>query len=130
MDWYLAVLKKYAVFQGRARRTEFWMFFFFNAMIVAALTLVDEFAGFSDSGPRLLTGVYGVAVLLPTVSVAARRLHDIDRSGIWLLLLAVPVVGPLFLLALMAVEGRRGNNRFGPDPKAGADVGLDHLAAG
>lgn len=120
MDWYLAVLKQYAVFSGRARRKEYWFFFLFNFIANVILGVVDYMTGtFSETlSMGLLSGIYTVAVLIPSIAVSVRRLHDTNRSGWWLLIALVPFIGPLVVLIFMVLDGTPGDNRFGPDPKA------------
>lgn len=114
MNWYLQVLKKYAVFSGRARRKEYWMFFLFNIIIAVALGLVEGFVGIApESNESVLATVYQLAILLPSIAVGVRRMHDTDHSGWWLLF-------PIVNLVLAVREGQRSENRFGPDPKATA----------
>jgi uncharacterized membrane protein YhaH (DUF805 family) len=111
MNWYVQVLKKYAVFEGRARRKEYWMFFLFNFLIAIILGIVEGILGFDpDSKRSVLGSIYQLAVLIPSIAVAIRRMHDTDHSGWWIL---VPIVNLVFTLT----EGTRGDNRFGPDPK-------------
>ena len=121
MHWYIEVLKKYTVFSGRARRKEFWMFFLFSAIISVFLAVIDEFMGwkFEMSGDNLgfLSTLYYVAVVLPYLAVIFRRLHDTDRSGWWFLIAFIPIVGVIILLVFLILDGTRGENRFGPDPK-------------
>jgi uncharacterized membrane protein YhaH (DUF805 family) len=119
MNWYITVLKRYGVFVGRARRAEFWWFFLINLLITAALAFVDQLTGTlsPEGGYGLLSGLYSLAVLLPTLAVAVRRLHDIGRSGWWLLIGLIPVIGTIILLALFILDGMPGDNRFGPSPK-------------
>jgi uncharacterized membrane protein YhaH (DUF805 family) len=121
MNWYLDVLRKYVDFGGRARRKEYWMFVLFNVIISVVLVMVDLALGtFSaERGMGLLGGIYSLGVLLPSLSVCVRRLHDTDRSGWWLLIAFVPCVGAFVLLYFLVDEGTRGSNHFGPDPKAG-----------
>lgn len=114
MDWYLKVLKSYATFEGRARRKEYWMFFLVNFLITIGLLVVD-IALFHI---HLLSTLYGLAVLIPSIAVAVRRMHDSDRAGWWLLIMFVPAVGWLIVVVLLALEGTRGSNRFGPSPVA------------
>jgi uncharacterized membrane protein YhaH (DUF805 family) len=113
VDWYLAALKKYAVFSGRARRREFWLF-----LVIAWLTLglVALLEGFIWSH-SVLTGVYALALLVPFFAVTTRRLHDNGRSGVYILLYVVPFIGPIALLVLLVREGDLGANRYGDDPK-------------
>ena len=113
MHWYLAVLKKYAVFSGRARRKEYWMFFLFNIIIELVLGGIEALAG----GSGVLGGIYGLAVLIPGIAVAARRLHDTDRSGWWLLIGLLPLIGAIVLLVFMVQDSQPGANQYGPNPK-------------
>jgi uncharacterized membrane protein YhaH (DUF805 family) len=113
MNWYLLVLTKYAVFDGRARRTEYWMYTLFNVLIAVGLSLIDRLFG----QHHFLYSLYLLAVLLPSVGVSIRRLHDTDRSGWWLLLAFVPVVGAIVLLVLMCMDSQPGGNEYGANPK-------------
>ena len=119
MNWYLAVLKKYSVFSGRARRKEYWFFLLFNIAISVVLAIIDGATGtFSEEmGVGLLGGVYALAVLLPSIAVSVRRLHDTDRTGWWLLLAFVPVLGAIVLLVFMALDSKPGDNQYGANPK-------------
>ncbi|MEZ5278024.1 MAG: DUF805 domain-containing protein [Opitutaceae bacterium] len=122
MNWYLAALKKYAVFNGRARRSEFWYFVLFNLIVSIVLTVVDGITGSLNAatGMGLLSGLYSLAVLIPSISVAVRRLHDTERSGWWVLIGLIPLVGAIVLIVFAVQEGTSGANRFGEDPKAAA----------
>ncbi len=118
MNWYLDVLKKYAVFSGRARRMEYWMFVLFNIIVSVVLVFVDGMLGLSlGEGVGLLSTLYGLAVLLPGIGVAIRRLHDTNRSGWWLLIGFVPLIGLIVLLVFMVLDSTPGENRFGSNPK-------------
>jgi uncharacterized membrane protein YhaH (DUF805 family) len=117
MNWYIAVLKKYAEFSGRARRKEFWMFVLINFAISIVLGIVEGLLG--DAG--FLSSIYGLAVMVPSIAVSARRLHDINKSG-WLQLLGlIPLVGLIILIVFFAKEGDAGPNAYGADPKAVPD---------
>jgi uncharacterized membrane protein YhaH (DUF805 family) len=120
MNWYLEALKKYAVFSGRARRTEYWMFILFNIIITVVLALIDILTGtFSpQAGVGLLGGLYALAVLIPSIAVTVRRLHDTGRSGWWILIGLVPVIGTIVLLIFMVQDSQPGENQYGPNPKA------------
>jgi uncharacterized membrane protein YhaH (DUF805 family) len=122
MNWYLAALNKYAEFQGRARRKEYWLFTLFNLLIVTGLSFVDMLLGwYSLQGEvGMLSGLYSLAVLIPSIAVGVRRLHDTDRSGWWMLMCFVPVVGVIVLLIFFVLDGTPGSNRFGEDPKQSA----------
>jgi uncharacterized membrane protein YhaH (DUF805 family) len=113
MGWYLAVLKNYVGFAGRARRTEYWMFFLFNI----AIGIILEIIGLALRN-EILYYLYGLTVLLPALAVAVRRLHDTDRSGWYLLIGLIPLVGAIVLIVFLATEGQRGFNQYGPDPKS------------
>lgn len=114
MNWYLDVLKKYAVFSGRARRQEYWMFFLFNIIAYIIVAILDAVL----TTQPLLTGIYALAVFLPTLGVTVRRLHDTGRSGWWILLGIIPLVGPIILIVFYATEGAPTDNAYGPNPKA------------
>ncbi len=121
MHWYIDVLRKYTVFSGRARRKEYWMFFLFSALITVFLAVIDEFMGwkFEMGGENLgfLSTLYHIAVFIPYLAVIFRRLHDTDRSGWWFLIAVIPIVGIIVLLVFLILDGTKGENRFGPDPK-------------
>jgi uncharacterized membrane protein YhaH (DUF805 family) len=131
VNWYVKVLKQYVDFSGRARRREYWMFVLINVVIVIVLSLVDTLLGtggframsggasfYAANSLGLLSGLYTLAVLLPSIAVTVRRLHDTDRSGWWILLGFIPIIGGIVLLVFYVLEGTRGPNRYGPDPKA------------
>jgi len=122
MNWYLAVLKKYAEFSGRARRQEYWMFFLVNIIISIILAVIDKMAGsFSEAaGMGVLGGLYSLAILIPSIAVSMRRLHDTDRSGWWLLIGLIPVIGAIVLIVFLVQDSKLGPNRFGPNPKEAA----------
>ena len=119
MNWYLEVLKKYADFNGRARRKEYWMFFLFNVIISIALLIVDGILGTSAvPGTMGLLGViYLLALLVPGIAVAIRRLHDTGRSGWWILIGLVPFVGGIVLIVFLVQDSTPGDNQFGRNPK-------------
>ena len=119
MNWYLAVLKNYVGFSGRARRKEYWMFALFNAIILivlASLAAITRSYFF-----WILYGSYALAVLIPGIAVAWRRMQDTGRHGLWILLGLIPFVGGIILLIFMILPGTPGSNEFGPDPMSVAD---------
>jgi uncharacterized membrane protein YhaH (DUF805 family) len=127
MEWATLPLKKYADFTGRSRRKEYWMFALLTLCAAVVLYFLDDLLGL----PRTM-GVYGplfllfeAAVLVPSIAVGIRRLHDTDRSGWWMLIGLVPFVGGIILLVFYVLEGTRGPNQYGPDPK-----GAEGAAAG
>jgi uncharacterized membrane protein YhaH (DUF805 family) len=115
MSWYLAPWKKYATFNGRATRREYWAFTAGNiaVMIVLAILMVK----YVFSLAALAITAFTVAIIVPGVAVAVRRLHDCDKSGWFFLLGLVPVVGPIWTLVYSCLQGDRGPNRYGPDPR-------------
>lgn len=113
MNWYLEVLKKYAVFSGRARRKEYWMFALFSVIIVLVLGFVDELVG----SPGVIGMLYSLAVLIPSIAVSVRRLHDTDRSGWWLLIGIVPLLGAIVLFVFMVQNSKPDQNQYGANPK-------------
>jgi len=119
MDWFLAALKKYAVFEGRARRREFWFFVLFVLIIEIVLNIVDRFTGTynAEYGAGLLCGIFMLAVLIPSLAVGARRLHDTGRSGWWLLIGLVPIIGAIVLIVFYVMDSQPGTNAYGPNPK-------------
>ena len=117
MNYYIEVLKKYAVFTGRARRAEYWYFVLFNLIISLILAIIDNIIWGSQNGMMVLSGLYGLAVLIPSLAVAVRRLHDTGKSGWWILIALIPVIGASWLIILFIYDSNYGDNRFGPNPK-------------
>lgn len=119
MNWYLEVLKKYAVFEGRAGRKEYWFFILFNILVSMGLGYVDWLTGNinPETGLGILSGIYALGVMIPGMAVSVRRLHDTNRSGWWLLITFVPVIGALVFIYFMVLDGNPEINEFGPSPK-------------
>jgi len=112
MEWFLKVVRNhYFDFNGRARRKEYWMFVLVNVILAVVVGIV---AGMIKQ--PWISSLLGLALLLPGLGVGARRLHDIGKSGWFMLIALIPVVG-LYLIYLLAQEGERGSNAYGPDPK-------------
>ncbi|WP_446215674.1 DUF805 domain-containing protein [Micromonospora sp. IBHARD004] len=115
-----SVLTQYVGFTGRARRSEYWWFALFTVLVGLAAAILDGVLG-TTLGSRGSTGVIGIivnlALLLPTLAVGVRRLHDTDRSGWWLLIGLVPIVGAIVLLVFFVLDSTPGTNRFGANPK-------------
>lgn len=134
MNWYVEVLKKYAVFGGRAHRQEFWMFVLFNVIISFVLAIIDTVIGTNvgtgASSTGVLGGLYSLAVLIPSLAVTVRRLHDTGRSGWWWFIVLVPFVGWIVLLVFVVLDGNAGANAYGTDPKERAGSGATPAAAG
>ncbi len=114
MNWYLKVLKNYAVFSGRARRKELWMFGFISFFIVVFLIGLDKFlfgsSGTGENSNSMLKNIYTLIIFIPNLAVTVRRIHDVGKSGWWLIV-------PLAILVFAVLEGTKGPNKYGPDPK-------------
>lgn len=120
MEYFIGAYKNnYANFSGRARRKEYWMFTLFYIIAYLVLSFIDGIIGtFSmQTGIGLLGGLFALASLLPAISVSVRRLHDTDRSGWWLLLAFIPIIGGLVLFIFYIMDSTPGENRFGANPK-------------
>ena len=126
MKYYLEVLKKYAVFSGRAGRAEFWWFFLINSLIIVGLIFLQITlssvvgrSAVANLAISMLSVVYWLAILIPSLAVTVRRLHDSNLSGWWLLISFVPF-GGIVLLVFYILASTPGANRFGPNPNASA----------
>ncbi|MCI5142301.1 MAG: DUF805 domain-containing protein [Candidatus Electrothrix sp. ATG1] len=119
MDWYLRVLTKYKEFEGRAGRKEFWYACLINILVMGFLGGLDQWIGTVDEDTRvgLLHTLYTLAVFLPMLAVQVRRLHDTDRSGWWILIGLVPVIGWIILVIFLVQKGTEGENQYGDDPQ-------------
>jgi len=108
MNWYFKVLKQYADFNGRARRKEYWMFSLFNIIIIYGF----QFIAIAAELPEILiiSTIYSFAVLIPSLAVGVRRMHDVGKSG-WYLLI------PIYSFILACTDSEEGNNKWGPNPK-------------
>ncbi|GGH79933.1 uncharacterized membrane protein YhaH (DUF805 family) [Pullulanibacillus pueri] len=113
MQWYLTVWKKYAVFEGRSRRQEYWMFVLINLIIGIIFGIIEYFI----SGFVVIQYLYELAILIPGLAVTARRLHDTNRSGWWQLIGLIPLVGWIILLVFLCQDSDVDSNRFGSNPK-------------
>ena len=119
MNWYLQVLKKYAEFNGRARRKEYWIFALFNAIFLILAAIIDNGVGTTMAGLPygLFYSVYALGVIIPSLAVGVRRLHDTGKSGWFLLIALIPIVGGIWLIVLFCTEGVAGQNEYGANPK-------------
>jgi putative ABC transporter len=126
MNWYLHVLKNYATFSGRARRKEYWMFFLFNVLISLGLGVLDVVAGtYSvEYETGFFSALYSLLVLIPSIAVSVRRLHDTNRSGWWVVISLIPIIGVLVLFVFTCLDSQPGTNRFGVNPKEAASQTL------
>ena len=105
MKWYLKVLKNYAVFDGRARRKEYWMFFLFNSIISFVFSFICAYNGAPEAA-----NIYTLFILIPSLAVGVRRMHDVGKSG-WF------IIVPIYNFILSVSKGNIGSNKYGSDPK-------------
>ncbi|MCK5847953.1 MAG: DUF805 domain-containing protein [Caldisericia bacterium] len=127
MEWYLKPWKKYVDFSGRARRKEYWTFTLINGLISGIITGITTggIAGAANGGMSagmtagsVISLIFSFAILLPSLAVTVRRLHDTNRNG-WLILISlIPIVGWIIVLVWMFMDSNQGENDYGPDPKA------------
>ena len=119
LNYYIEVLKKYIAFSGRARRAEYWYFALFNSIISVLLIVIDQLIGThgQNSTMGVLSGLYSLAVLLPSLGVLVRRLHDTGRSGWWWLIAFIPLIGAIILIVFTVSDSTPGDNKYGPNPK-------------
>ncbi|UQZ89205.1 DUF805 domain-containing protein [Deltaproteobacteria bacterium Smac51] len=114
--YFIDVLKtKYFQPNGRARRKEYWMFYLFYVIAYIILAIISSFLG--ENAAMIIPGLFALGVLLPMITLSIRRLHDIGKSGWWLLICLVPLVGSLILLVFTCLDSQPGANQYGPNPK-------------
>lgn len=126
MEWMLMPFKRYADFNGRSRRMEYWMFSLFILIVVFVLALITGLLGaFSGGGDTIgaiflvPAGLFVLATIIPSIAVTVRRFHDQDKSGWFYLLSFIPYLGGIIVFVFMCLEGTSGPNQYGPDPKGG-----------
>jgi uncharacterized membrane protein YhaH (DUF805 family) len=125
MEWMLLPLKRYADFEGRSQRKEYWMFmlgYVLAAIVLGFLVVIVRPVGLG------LLGLLGLAIIVPSIAVQVRRFHDQDKSGWFVLLGFIPYIGWLIVVVFMCIEGTSGPNRFGADPKGGGEALHDVFA--
>ncbi|ABO24857.1 DUF805 domain-containing protein [Shewanella loihica] len=116
MEYFIGALKKFADFTGRARRKEFWMFTLFYIIFYAVAATIDVVTGL-----YMLSGIFSLALLIPTLAISARRLHDTGRSGWWQLIGLIPLIGAIVLIVFYVQDSVEGNE-YGENPKALAEA--------
>ena len=104
---------QYVGFSGRARRSEYWYFVLFNFIVSFVLSFLGNYVGFFS----ILGTIWSLAVLLPSLAVCVRRLHDIGKAWTWILLALIPLVGEIILIVFFCQDSQPGENQFGPNPK-------------
>lgn len=113
LEWYLKPFKQYVDFEGRARRKEYWTFTLGNMLI----SLLLGGGGAMGFGSELIGGLFSLIVFIPGIAVAVRRLHDTGRSGFWIFILLVPLVGLFVMIYFLVLDSESGSNEYGPNPK-------------
>ncbi len=113
MSWYVQAIKDFWNFSGRSRRREYWMFTLFNVIFAFVIAIIDTIIGIN-----LLTALYELFILIPSLALTVRRLHDIDQPAWWLLIAFVPLAGAIVLFVFSVMPGTEGPNRYGEDPKS------------
>jgi len=114
MNWYVEAFRKYAQFSGRARRMEFWMFTLINLLVIVGLLVFSDKLRLAS----ILLAIYCFGMVIPNLALTVRRLHDTGRSGWWILIGIVPLIGAIAMLIFEVLPGDVGDNAYGPDPKA------------
>ena len=119
MHWLIDPIKKYTVWEGRATRSEYWYFSLFTLLITIGLAIIDTGLGTMDeaTGQGLLGALWSLFILLPTIAVFVRRLHDTGRSGWWFWILLVPLIGFIVILVFMCIDSESEENQYGANPK-------------
>ena len=113
MEWYLKVVRdNYANFNGRASRQEYWMFFLFNMIFAIVIMGIDIILGLG-----FLNIIYSLVVMIPGIAVGIRRLHDIGKSGWWLFIGFIPIIGAIWLIVLTCKDSNPEENKYGSSPK-------------
>jgi uncharacterized membrane protein YhaH (DUF805 family) len=131
MQYYLKALHNYANFNGRSNRQDYWMFFLFNVIFAIVAMILDRLLGTTFKMEGIYGGAqtmpygyiylaYALFMLIPGLAIGVRRLHDVGKSGWFMFICLIPLIGAIWLLVLFCTEGKRGDNEYGPDPNAGA----------
>lgn len=119
MEYFIDALRRYADFTGRATRQQYWMFYLFYMIIYIALLFVD-----AAIGTVFISAIFSLVLLIPSLSIAARRLHDTSRSGWWQLILIIPFIGAIVLIIFLA-QASHDDNEYGPGPNSGSGSGSE-----
>ena len=119
MNWWIICMKKYVDFSGRARRAEYWMFTLFSIVFAIAAIVLDNVLGLvsEDTGYGVLYALFTLGIIFPGWAVTVRRLHDIGKSGWWILVDFIPYIGSIWLFVLTVMDSQPGDNQYGANPK-------------
>ncbi len=115
MNYYIRAFQNYVNFSGRDSRKQYWMFVLFNIIVSFVISFVAGLV-LGDAG-TYVGYVYDLAILLPSIAIAIRRMHDIGKSGFWILICLIPLIGVIWYLVLMCKAGDEGENQYGPVPE-------------
>ncbi|WP_027125412.1 DUF805 domain-containing protein [Gelidibacter mesophilus] len=130
MKWYLKVVRdNYANFKGRARREEYWMFVLFNCLFIIGVAMISgTLATLTDTEAFFgLYVIYLLGIIIPSIAVVVRRLHDVNKSGWFYFIALIPLIGSIWLLVLLLTEGDKGPNQYGPDPKNPNEIEINEI---
>ncbi|MGR5529000.1 DUF805 domain-containing protein [Vibrio alfacsensis] len=118
-DWYLGVIRNYTGFSGRARRQEYWYFTLVNILVNLVMNIIDRIMGnvFQIENFGLFGVLYALFILIPSLAVTVRRLHDTDRTGWWVFIAIIPIIGFLVMLYFLVQDSEEGTNQYGDNPK-------------
>lgn len=121
MNFFIDAVKNYANFSDRATRQQYWMYYLFYIIFSIVLTLLDMGLGLFDpeTGMGLFSTIFSLGLLIPSIAILARRLHDIGRSGWWILLIVIPLIGFIVLLIFTLIDSEREENKWGISLKYG-----------
>jgi uncharacterized membrane protein YhaH (DUF805 family) len=115
MKYYVErVFNKYAEFTGRARRAEYWYFYLFNLICTIIINIIAKIIGDHHT---ILNTILWLITIVPSLAVAVRRLHDTNKSGWWMLIILIPIIGWIWIIVLLATDSTPGANKYGPNPK-------------
>lgn len=119
MNFFIDAIKNYATFTGRATRQQYWMFYLFYIIFYIILAILDNALGLANAelGTGVLTTIYSLGLLIPSIAILARRLHDIGRSGWWILLIFIPLIGAIVILIFTLLDSERQANEYGESIK-------------
>jgi uncharacterized membrane protein YhaH (DUF805 family) len=130
MKYYLLAFKNYFSFSGRSNRSEYWYFILFHIIFAIAALVLDFAISFNNGNPIAYVYIFYILVsFIPALAVTVRRLHDIDKSGWWMFVSFIPIVGSVWMIVLMASEGTIGHNKYGPDPNGNPTFDFESQAA-
>ncbi|WP_321326023.1 DUF805 domain-containing protein [Thiomicrorhabdus sp.] len=119
MNFFIDAIKNYATFTGRATRQQYWMFYLFYIIFYIILSVLENALGLTlgEFGEGILTIIYSLALLIPSIAILARRLHDTGRSGWWILLIFIPLIGAIVILIFTLLDSERQANEYGESIK-------------